>query len=222
MKWISKILWHFSVCILEKVDDLQRNQSIKFTLGISFHISCLGLSSTERRISPTLLFLCLPHRVGGGILEPQTNAFLPWMTLLSGNYHSLEIMWRTHFSSQNRKRGICEVQNLQVNMVEPALSEKEMYSKVKLQDYWNLSTKTFFFLILTITGRNLSKPCYFSAASEYICISYTLFLMTRIKFALMHQCCPRGPLKFYRDISPEIIWFQAECILIMWQLFESL
>lgn len=68
-----------------------------------------GFGSPGRRISPSLLFLCLPHSVGGGILEPQTNAFLPWMTLLSGNYHSLEIMWRKHFSSQNRKRGIREV-----------------------------------------------------------------------------------------------------------------
>lgn len=158
------------MCILEEVDDLQRNQSIKFTFGISLEISGVGLRSPGKRISPSLLFLCLPHRVGGGILEPQTNAFLSWMTLLSGNYHSLEIMWRTHFSSQNRKRGICEVQNLHVNMVEPALSEKEMYSKVKLRNYWNLSTKTFFFLILTIMGRNLSKSYYFSAVSGYIYI----------------------------------------------------
>lgn len=133
------------VCILKEVDDLQRNQSVKFTFGISFQVSGLELGSPGRRISPSLLFLCLPHRAGGGILEPQTNAFLPWMTLLSGNYHSLEIMWRKHFSSQNRKRGICEVQNFQVNLYAPALSEKEMYSKVKLRNNWNLSTKTSFF-----------------------------------------------------------------------------
>jgi hypothetical protein len=79
-------------------------------MGFPFKFQVLGLVSPGRRISPSSLFLCLPHRVVGGILEPQTNAFLPWMTLLSGNYHSLEIMWRKYFSSQNRKRGICEVQ----------------------------------------------------------------------------------------------------------------
>lgn len=97
------------VCVLKEVDDLQRNQSVKFTFGISFQVSGLGLGSPGRRISQLTVSVS-SHRAGGGILEPQTNTFLPWMTLLSGNYHSLEIMWRKHFSSQNRKRGICEVQ----------------------------------------------------------------------------------------------------------------
>lgn len=164
---------------------MQRNQSIKFTFGISFQVSGLELGSPGRRISPSLLFLCLPHRAGGGILEPQTNAFLPWMTLLSGNYHSLEIMWRKHFSSQNRKRGICEVQNFQVNLYEPALSEKRDVLQSEIAKQLKLKYQNFFFLsILTIMGRNLSKPYYFPAISEYICISCSLFWMTFVKCAV--------------------------------------
>lgn len=98
------------------------------------HIWDLEHGSPGRRISPSLLFLCLPHRVGGGILEPQTNAFLPWMALLCGNYHSLEIMWRKHFSSQNRKRGICEVQKFPSKYVWASVVRKRCTPK------WNCET----------------------------------------------------------------------------------
>lgn len=134
------------VCVLKEVDDLQRNQTVKFTFRISFQVSGLGLGSPGRRISPSLLFLCLPHRVGGGILEPQTNAFLPWMTLLSGNYHSLEIMWRKHFSSQNRKRGICEVQKFSSKYVWASVVRKSdvLQSEIVRQLKLKYQKKIFF------------------------------------------------------------------------------
>lgn len=94
--------------------------------------------------------------------------------------------------------------------------QKEMYSKVKLRDNWNLSTKTFFFFfILTIMGRNLYKPYYFLAISDYICISFNLFWMAFIKCAIMYHCCPMGSLRLSRDLTwYNTTWSQAECFLI--------
>lgn len=59
MQRISKTVI-LSMCILEKVDDWQRKQSIKFTFGISFQVSGLGLGSAGRPICPSFLFLYPP------------------------------------------------------------------------------------------------------------------------------------------------------------------
>lgn len=167
-------------------------------MGFPFKFQVWGLVSQEEE-SASLLFLCLPHRAGGGILEPQTNTFLPWMTLLSGNYHSLEIMWRKHFSSQNRKRGICEVQKFSSKYVWASVVRKRdvLQSEIARQ----LKLKYQNFIILTLTGKNWSKPYYFPAMSEYICISYNLLRMTLVKCTVMYQCHPRGPLRLYRDLT---------------------
>lgn len=77
-------------------------------------------------------------------MEPQTNAFLPWMTLLSGNYHSLEIMWEEYFSSQNRERGICEVQKLEVNIVELVFVRKRGTLPSEIIRQLKLKYKNFF------------------------------------------------------------------------------
>lgn len=58
-------------------------------------------------------------------------------------------MWKEYFSSQNRERGICEVQNVQVTMVELAFVRKigtlpsEIVRQLKLQ-YQN------FFVIVVV------------------------------------------------------------------------
>lgn len=86
-----------------------------------------GFDSPARRISPSFLFLYLPSRVCGGILQPQTNAFLPWMTLLSGNHHSLEICGESIFPLKIGREGFVRFKNLQINMVEPTLSKRHAH-----------------------------------------------------------------------------------------------
>lgn len=66
MQRISKTVI-LSMCVLEEVDDWQRKQSIKFTFGISFQVSGLGLGSAGDE-SALAFYFCILHRAGGGIL----------------------------------------------------------------------------------------------------------------------------------------------------------